>query len=806
MTTDTEPEPPTSLARVARSRIHDADRPGVERFHAAEQLDEVSRRIAGATPDPLRPVIVLVDGEEDEPELLLASLASGRPVVPISADLDPERMLAAMEELGPAVVISGRDRRITGLDVLPGWDLPGSEAEPFDPETSTPAIGALTSGTTGRPRAHLRSQGGMVEQARLRSRLFDLGPEDRNAIFSPPSFTGALNNLVMSITNGFLSFLGLSRRLEDESIREVLDDIAASYTSITPSLFRHLSSERRQGEGFGTLRWIQLSGEPIRSSDVAIFNAINDGGTRLRVSWGSTEAGTLTTGELEPALAERDGPLPVGDTIPGVEAIVVDDRDRPVADGTTGRILVRSGNLAVTEIDDPIRARRIVLSELADPGRPWLDTADAGWRDPDGRLVVAGRTDLDLKIRGVRIDGGDIERRIASLPGVRDVVVVSVPLPNDRATLGVAVEGTEDAMPHVRAELDAGITAERHALVERLDPLPRNVANKIDRGQIARSFMQRIENHVRTDASPTGRVESLVADAWQAALGIDRPGRTTTLDELGIDSLGRLRILTTLESQHELTIPPADMANARTIAAQASVIQPLDDAGHPAVFSIREGEGPVVAACPGIGGHAWILGPLFETLRCDVKGIGVEWSDLETPADLQELVNDVSSLANERPVTWIGYSAGAAVAWRLAHLMQATGDRVSGVVLLDGDVGLSWRSRIRQITNRFRASRSPEGPSGTLDRRLEERVARGRRLLGRIRPHPGDLPTLLVETNPLRPLEPRWRRFSSHCETRFLDEPHLELLRPPIDPTLVEMIDVTLADWTGCGRSHHDRM
>ena len=806
MTSDSPPNVPTTLARAARARIHDAERPGIERFHTPEQLDDISRRIAGLPAGPLRPLIVLVDGEEDEPELMLAGLASGRPVVPVSASLDPERLLAAIEEMSPAAVISNRDRKITGVDALPGWELQGAETRPFDPEPSDPAIGALTSGTTGRPRAHLRSQGGMVEQARLRARIFDIGPTDRSAIFSAPSFTGALNNLVMSITNGYISFLGLQRRLEDERIRDVLDDIAATYTSITPSFFRHLSSERRQGEGFGTLRWIQLSGEPIRPGDVAIFNAINDGNTKLRVSWGSTEAGTLTTGELEATLAERKGSLPVGRTIPGVEAIVVDDDNTPVPDGTSGRILVRSGNLAVTTADDPIRARRILLSDLSEPERPWLDTADAGWREADGRLVVSGRTDLDLKIKGVRVDGADLERRIASLPGVRDVVVVAVPLSSNQTTLGVAIEGTRDSIPDVRAELDAGIAAERHALLELIDPLPRNTSSKIDRKAVLESFVERMEKHFQTDESPSGRVESLVADAWQAALGIDRPGRSTTLDELGIDSLGRLRILVTLESQHALTIPPSDMARARTIEAQARVVRPVENAGHEPVFTICEGDGPIIAACPGIGGHAWIFGPLFADLRLNPTGVGVDWAELETLDRLDELVAEVSSIAGERPVSWIGYSAGAAVAWTMALKMQATGNPVSGVVLVDGDVRQSWRARARNILRRLRSANGPEENPDPVESRLQRRSVQGRRLLEGLRPDRGDLPTFLVETDARMPFSRRWRRLSPGCETRILEAPHLELLRHPIDPVLVDMIDETIENWTAPRSSGDDRV
>ncbi len=794
---------PETLARVARSRIHDVERSGVDRFHDPEALDETAGRLAGLPADPSRPVVVLVDGEQDEPELLLAGVASGRPIVPVSAGLDPRRLAAAVGELKAAAVISTRDRRIAGIDALPGWSLEGTRAEPFDPDPGEPAIGALTSGTTGVPRAHLRGQGAMVEQARLRVRLFRIGSDDRCAIFSPPSFTGALNNFVMAIATGHRTFLGLDRRLGEERIRDVLDDVGATYTSITPSLFRHLASERRTDEGFGRLRTIQLSGEPVRAADVAIFNAVNDGMTRLIVSWGSTEAGTLTAGELESTLAERTGPLPVGEPIPGVEVAIVDDGGDPVADGILGRVVVRSGNLSVDGADGSTRTRTIRLPGRSAPERPWLDTSDAGWRESDGRIVIAGRTDLDLKINGVRVDGADLERRISGIPGVRDVIVVPVPLSDERATLGVAIAGGDDAIGLVRGELASGIAAERHALLERLDTLPRNASNKIDRSAVTDVFLTRIAEHVRADKSPREGTESLVADAWQAALGIERPGRSTTLDELGIDSLGRLRILLTLESQHELTIPESDMASARTIRDQARVVRPLDDAARASVFSIREGAGPIVAFCPGIGGHAWIFGPLANTLRADVTAIGVDWSDAETPDRLGDLAAEVVALAGGRPVVWIGYSAGAVVAWELALDMLAIGGSTPGVVLLDGDVRPSWRSRMRWLVDRFRGPSVAKAEADHVESRLSARSSRGRRLRNRIRPRRGDMPTLLIETDPRMPLRGRWARISPRCRTGLLERPHLEMLRPPIDARLVEMIDETLVAWTDARPADH---
>ena len=312
-------------------------------------------------------------------------------------------------------------------------------------------------------------------------------------------------------------------------------------------------------------------------------------------------------------------------------------------------------------------------------------------------------------------------------------------------------------------------------------------------------FVTRIEEKARTDQLPRRGTESLIADAWQAALGIKRPGRSVTLDELGIDSLGRLRILVTMESQYGLTIPASDMSNARTIRDQARVVRLLGEAVHQTVFPIRTGDGPIVAVCPGIGGHAWVFGPLIDALRVDVTAIGMEWSDAETLEQLEEYAAAVASIAGGRPVIWIGYSAGAAVAWKLSQHLQAMGGSTPGVILLDGDPRPSWRFRKRGLLDRLFHSSIEGEVSALVESRLRQRSLRGRRLFARLRLVRGDTPTLLIETDPRLPLKSRWRRLLPRCGHALLEGPHLEMLRPPIDPRLVGMINEALAAWTETG-------
>ena len=806
MTRLSPPEPRT-LADAAARWLEGGARPTAPTQGAVRPSLEVARlarRIAGADPLPGRPLVVLCDGHREEPDLVLAALASGRPTLLAPSTLPSTALARVRETFDPVEVVAAcPSERHPGLRVA--WDLDGPERELWQPDRDAPAIGTLTSGSTGNPRGFFRSQGSQLDQAVERVTSWPVSiEEDVYGHIGAASFTGSMNTLCMGVATGLRVVLGLATRLDGGGLRGALRRHGITFLSLTPTLLRHLTKGTPDGAGFEGVRTLNLSGEPVRASDVREFHRVAAGRARLRVSWGSTEAGTLTSGELEAGLSDQAGPLPVGAPMEGVEIAVVDGDGRAVEAGDAGRLIVRSPNLSVE--GDRLERSFVRLEGEALGGSPWFDTGDEGWLARDGRVVVRGRVDGDLKVNGVRLDGADLEGRLARVEGVHEVAAVTLELEGGQA-LGVALTpddaAVRDAVAAAAGELGS---LQRRAVVEAFPSLPVNASGKTDRRAILRELQRRVTVRAEEDRDrgrPLTDTESLVADAWQAAFDIARPGAHLTLDDLGVDSVDRLRLLVELETRHGVALSPAAVGAALTVADIAEQLVPVEmgpgTGDRSPLVELRPGDGPLVCFLPGLGGHSWIFEPLARQLPDRTAALGLDWSRGVSAGRgaVPWLADRLQDRGGARPWTIVGFSAGAAIAWALAAEWRRRGGAPPNVVLLDGDP--SFRERpLRALKLRLRRLLGIEGRADVgadpVAVRLEILRREGAAVLSTVRPRPGEPAATLVvtPTSPPHRIE-RWRRLCPQLTVRTIDRPHLELVRPPHDAALVQLLCETAA-------------
>ncbi|MEE2895669.1 MAG: AMP-binding protein, partial [Planctomycetota bacterium] len=697
------------------------------------------------------------------------------------------------ESIEPVGVVAASSL-VAHPDVERAWSFAGRASDLLVPSRDDLAIGNLSSGSTGEPKAFFRSQGRQCDQARERVDGWPISV-DRDVLghMSMASFAGGMNAICMGIATGLRIVIGLGEAARGEDLGATLRDHRVTFLSLTPTLLRHLTRTAADGVGFGRVRVLHLSGEPVRATDVGEFHRVSDGSSRLRVSWGSSEAGTLSSGDLEAALARSKGPLPVGHPMPGVEVVAVDEADRPRGPGEPGRLWVRSRNLAVSGDRLAARFRRLGLDE---PDRPWFDTGDQGWIAPDGRIVVQGRVDGDLKVNGLRIDGLALENRLSSLAELDEVVAVSIGLERGEALAVAIVPKTRDALDAVAATLAELGSPERRALIEGFEALPLNASRKTDRAAIVEAIRRRATaRRHEASARPVTAVESLVADAWQAALDIARPNPDTSLDDLGVDSVARLRLLLELEHRHGLVLPADARATSTTVAAQARNLVPARDGldAEP-IVTLRRSGSAVGCFCPGLGGHAWIFEPLARQLDADIEAIGLDWSRAagRGSGGLGWLTDRLEERVGDRPLTLLGYSVGAGVAWALAHEWSRRRRTDPAVVVLDGDPMLprlrrrTWRTRLDHLVSRYR---DRGGPADPIETSLAALRRDGLEVISHLRARPGAWPlTLLVtpESDPGR--STHWRRLSRTVRVERIDRRHLDLVRPPLDEILVEAV------------------
>lgn len=442
----------------------------------AELADDVERvagaieRAAGGAHGPVAAVLphgaLLATG-------VLAGLQSGRAVVPIDPSMPAARSERIFADAGVVAVL-----HTTATDELAVAGRAGRTAALEHPHVLAPDAVALllyTSGSTGAPK------GVVYSHARIAARIVDddrfaLGPDDRIGVFG-----GAGMNLFRALLRGAAL---VSWDLGRDGLAGVGAWIAREELTllhVIPTVARRLAPA--VAAVFPRLRHVNLTGEPLYARDVAILRACFPPPCVLLNGLGTTEAGTFCQGVIDDS-DDPTAPVPVGRAVAGVELQLLDPSGQPVAAGDSGEIVVGGALLAAGYWNQPALERARFVDDPAHPGMRRYHTGDLGrWR-PDGALVHLGRSDAQLKIRGVRIEPAEVEGVLRAHPAVRDVAVIGHDeAPGERRLIACIASSAPRPTPAtlarwVRDRLSAAMVPDGWTFVESLPALP---SGKVDR-------------------------------------------------------------------------------------------------------------------------------------------------------------------------------------------------------------------------------------------------------------------------------------------------------------------------------------
>ncbi|HWM05958.1 MAG TPA: condensation domain-containing protein, partial [Actinophytocola sp.] len=331
---------------------------------------------------------------------------------------------------------------------------------------------------------------------------------------------------------------------------------------------------------------------------------------RVVVAYGLTEATVNSTLWLaEPGWT---GPVPIGVPDPNTRLHVLDTALRPVGVGVVGELYVGGRGLARGYAGRPgLSATRFVADPFAEPGARMYRTGDrVRWR-ADGNLEFLGRSDNQVKIRGHRVEPGEVESALLRHPGVGQAAVVARPDQRGGSRLVAYVVGDADGLAdHLRAELPDYLVPS--ALVPVAGQLPLTPNGKLD----VRALPEPDWAGLAGDAAPTTDVERVLATAFADVLGLPVVGVHDSFFALGGDSIVAIQLVSRARAAG-LAITPRQVFRHRTVAALAAVAGWRDsDAVRPA----DDGTG-TVPATPIIGWLRDLEAPTdsyFQSLLLDV--------------------------------------------------------------------------------------------------------------------------------------------------------------------------------------------
>lgn len=560
------------------------------------ELDRRSRELSaalrghGVAPDTLVG-LALPRGIDLVVGLLAVSRAGGGSV-PLDPAYPDDRLRAMIADAAPELVLTGpadRDRiaalacasiAVAGLD-----GLVTGPAHPDGPDGDAGldhiAYVIFTSGSTGRPKGAAVTHRGVATVVAAQLDLFGLGRDDRVLQVASPGFDASIFEMLMAFGAG--ACLHVATDEDRRDLAATLRNKAITAAVLTPAALTAAGNP-----DLPALRVLTVAGEACPPALVSAWA----GRARMFNLYGPTEATIWSTVQpVTPADAARPT-VPIGVPVDGVTVRVLDTAGRPVPVGVWGEVHVAGEVLARGYLRRPgLTAERFVPDAWsAEPGARLYRTGDLARWDAGGVLEFGGRIDRQVKVRGHRVEPGEVEATLASHPAVGDAVV-SVRGEGPAAHLighvstvpGRGATGTlsgEELRDHCRRTLPDHMVP---AAVVVLDRLPLTVNGKIDRAALPDPIAGHAHQHSASDQDsggdpeadheiPATELESIIAEVWQDVLGRERIGRHDDFFDLGGHSLLATLTVTRIQDEFDLDVPVRTVFDHPTLAAFADAL------------------------------------------------------------------------------------------------------------------------------------------------------------------------------------------------------------------------------------------
>jgi amino acid adenylation domain-containing protein len=441
-----------------------------------------------------------------------------------------------------------------------------------------PAYLLYTSGSTGAPKGVVQSHRNVLFGIANHIRNFGITPVDRMSVLTSFGYDMAVTDLFGALLSGAAA---VPVDIRTHGLGHLADRLARGGVTIyhsTPTVYRYLCASLGAEGKLPAIRAVLLGGEEVIRHDVELARRHFAPDAVFVNGYGTTEISFATQYHVPAGVTVDEAVVPIGHPLDGIEVLLVDPAGRPTC--LTGEIVVRCPHVALGYWQRPeLTAERFGSHR----GVRAYRTGDLARRLPDGRLVYLGRADRMVKIRGHRVELGEIESRLGALPGVGQGAVVARATPNgDKEIIGYVVPSGPLDPVSVRAALAAELPdfMVPRAIVP-LGALPVGDTGKLD----VDALPELTESTV--DDTADG-VEGVIAAIWRDVLGVAGIDRRTGFFELGGHSLQLALVQRRLEHELGVELPLARLVEFPTVAGLAGHLRDGMPASDPAVSRAAE--------------------------------------------------------------------------------------------------------------------------------------------------------------------------------------------------------------------------
>ncbi|MFD7501257.1 amino acid adenylation domain-containing protein [Streptomyces sp. NPDC059850] len=666
-------------------------------------LDRRANRLAhaliarGVRPDQ---VVALHTGRSAELVAgVLGILKAGAGWLPLDPGQPAERLAAMVSDARPALVLT--DQR----DAPDTWhSLTAVEAEgdrDDAPGITVPpshlAYVIYTSGSTGRPKGVAVTRGNVLSLFDQWLARFGATPGEATSAWSSIGFDASVHELLLPLTTG-------------AEVHLVPEDLRGDPAALMGWLRAHRVVQAFLPPAY--VRWIdedpdgRLAGLALRQvltgveslPEAALHRMVSAlPGLRICFGYGPTETTLYATAYTDPRPVDR--PCPIGRPLPGTRLYLLDERMRPVPPGVVGEVYIGGASVARGYLNQPELTAERFLDDPFVPGGRIYRTGDLARRLPDGNAEYTGRRDDQVKLRGFRIEPGEVEAALLALPGVREAAVL---VDRDRAgeprlVAGIGRGEAPSRQPHEwrTALADRLPDYMIPAVFVELPGLPLGRSGKLDRAALLEHAREALPAQVNT-ATPRDHVEMALHRIWSRLLLHPGIGISDNFFDVGGTSISAIKMAHAIGEEFGETPPIREVFRYPTIEALAERLRrgaagPPDTKPGTNLIEFHAGTGRRRLVCVHpAGGTAFCYLPLAGALPGDIGVQGIQAPGIDPDEErlptVEAMARAYLELIDARPdesLVLCGLSYGGLIAHEMGRRLALAGHARLSVVLLD---------------------------------------------------------------------------------------------------------------------------
>jgi len=662
----------------------------------ANQLAHYLRKL-GAGPNVL--VGVCMERSLEMLVALLGIMKAGGAYVPLDPSFPKERLAYMVEDSGMSLLVTHRevDKNLSvrpGLVVRLDSDGPEIAKQSTDIPTllnASPqnvAYVLYTSGSTGKPKGVEIPHSALINFVLSMQREPGFTAGDVMLAVSSVSFDIAGLELYVPLASGGKVVIA-SREDARDPVRLIarMRDSRCNVMQATPAAWQALVDAGWRGSQ--NLR-VLCGGESLSRP---LAQALLARCAELWNMYGPTET---TIWSAIHRVTSADGPIPCGQPIANTQLFVLDRHRNLVPPGVIGELYIGGSGLARGYLHRAELTQERFVKSPFEPNARLYRTGDLSRWLPDGTLECLGRNDNQVKIRGFRIELGEIEAVLGRHEAVNQCVVVAREQTPNEKVLVAYVEPSSGSAPNIK-DLRAHLKRELPeymvpSAIVLMDELPLTPNGKIDR----QALPQPAERHIEVQGEfvpPQDPLENALAKIWAKVLKVKRVGIRDDFFELGGHSLAAVRMLAEVQKVTGRTLPVATLFQASTLAAFAELIRregwapswsslvPMQARGSRIpLFLVHGAEGNVLLY-RNLSAYLGTDRPVYGLQSQGLNGDGRLKTTIEDMAS--EYIKEVMTVQPHGPYFLGGYCLGGVIALEMAQQLNALGEKVGLVIMLD---------------------------------------------------------------------------------------------------------------------------